>query len=128
MSDILLKIGAVFLLIGGAVYPLVAIYGLVSRLNRPGLPPPLPLDVMLRLFLIATVPIAGILGGFAGLLPAVWESLVLRALILATGAASLAAFLVLAAISRRERNTRSETGPGGESEGQGPKSKVQGPK
>jgi hypothetical protein len=106
VNDILLTIGAVLLLIFGAVYPLVAIFGLVNRMNRPGLPPPSPINVMLRLFLIATVPIAGILGGFAGLVPAVWESFVLRMLILATAAASLAGFVILAVVARSERNRR----------------------
>jgi hypothetical protein len=106
VSDILLTIGAVLLLIFGAVYPLVAIFALVNRMNRPGLPPPSPINVMLRLFLIATVPIAGILGGFAGLVPAVWESFFLRVLILATGAASLAGFVILAVVAQTERNQR----------------------
>ena len=106
MNDILLTIGAVLLLIFGAVYPLVAIFALVNRMNRPGLPPPSPINVMLRLFLIATVPITGILGGFAGLVPAVWESFFLRMLILATGAASLAGFVILAVVARTERNRR----------------------
>jgi len=106
VNDILLTIAAVLLLIFGAVYPLVAIFALVNRMNRPGLPPPSPTNVMLRLFLIATVPIAGILGGFAGLVPAVWESFFLRVLILATGAASLAGFVILAVVARTERNRR----------------------
>jgi hypothetical protein len=104
VNDILLTIAAVLLLIFGAVYPLVAIFALVNRMNRPGLPPPSPINVMLRLFLIATVPIAGILGGFAGLVPAVWESFFLRVLILATGAASLAGFVILAVVARAERS------------------------
>jgi hypothetical protein len=61
--------------------------------------------IMVRLFLIATVPLAGILGGFAGLLPAVWESFVLRVLIMVTAVASLAGFIFLAFTARQERQT-----------------------
>lgn len=112
MPDLLITIGAILLLIFGAAYPLIAIYGLVSRMNRKDAPPPAPLSIMLRFFLIATVPIAGILGGFAGLVPAVWASLVLRILILAMAAASLAGFVILAVIARMERNKPSPPGAG----------------
>lgn len=105
MSDLLLTIGAIVLLIFGAAYPLIAIYGLVSRMNRKDAPAPTPLGIMVRFFLIASVPVAGILGGFAGLVPAVWESFVLRVLILATAVASLAGFVILAVIARLERNS-----------------------
>lgn len=103
MPDILLKIGALFLLIVGILYPLVAMVMMVRRMNHPTLPRVGSTGIMVRLFLIATVPLAGILGGFAGLLPAVWESFVLRGLILTTAAASLVGFIILAFIARRER-------------------------
>ncbi len=104
MPDLLITLGAIVLLIIGAVYPLIAIYAMVNRMNRKDAPPPAPLGIMVRFLLIATVPIAGILGGFAGLVPAVWASLVLRILILAMAAASLAGFVTLAVIARLEGN------------------------
>lgn len=103
MSEILIKVGAVLILIVGAVYPLVAMVGLVQRMNRPGLPPMGAATMMIRLMLIATVPLAGLLGGFAGLLPAVWESFVLRVVILASAAASVIGFVALALLSRMEQ-------------------------
>jgi hypothetical protein len=103
MPDILLTIGAVLLLIVGIIYPLVAMVMMVRRMNHPTLPRMGSTGIMVRLFLIATVPLAGILGGFAGLLSAVWESFVLRGLILATAAASLVGFIILAFIARQER-------------------------
>ncbi len=103
MSEILIKVGAVLILIVGAVYPLVAMVGLVQRMNRPGLPPMGAATMMVRLMLIATVPLAGLLGGFAGLLPAVWESFVLRVVIVASAAASVIGFVALALLSRMEQ-------------------------
>ena len=100
--DVLVKIGAVLLLIGGAVYPLAAIYRLMARMNQKERGFPSPAQVMVRLFLIATVPLAGILGGFAGLSPAVWQSGVLRAVIIGAAVASLGGFVVLALLVRQE--------------------------
>jgi hypothetical protein len=112
LPDILLTIGAVLLLIVGITYPLVAMVVMVRRMNHPTLPRMGSTGIMVRLFLIATVPLAGILGGFAGLLPAVWESFVLRGLIVATAAASLVGFIILAFIARQERlAVRSEPAP-----------------
>jgi hypothetical protein len=99
----LITIGAVILLIIGIIYPLIAMVAMVRRMNHPTLPRPGSMALMVRLFLIASVPLAGILGGFAGLLPAVWESFVLRWLILSTAAASVIGFIVLAIIARQER-------------------------
>lgn len=103
--DILVKVGAVLLIIAGSVYPLVAIYRLMARMNQKERGLPSPAQVMVRLFLIATVPLAGILGGFAGLLPSVWESGVLRVVILAAALASLVGFVALAVLTRQERET-----------------------
>lgn len=100
---LLYTIGAVLLLLIGAVYPLVAIFGLMKRLNRKPGPPPSPAQVMVRMVLIAAVPLAGILGGFAGLVPSVWESAVLRAVILAGGAASVIGFAALAVLTAKDR-------------------------
>ncbi len=104
MSEIGLRIGAILLLVVGALYPMMAMVGLVRRLNRPDAPAPTPFEIMVHLFLIATVPIAGILGGFAGLLPAMWQNTILRLMVLTTGAASLAGFVILFIISRMERS------------------------
>ena len=103
MFEILIKVGAVLLLVVGAIYPLAAMVGMVRRMNQPGLPPMTSTTLMLRLMLIATVPLAGILGGFGGLLPAVWESFVLRVVIMAAAATSVLGFVVLAVISRMEQ-------------------------
>ncbi len=104
MTDTLIKIGAVLVLTIGAIYPLIAMVGMVRRINRPGATPMSPYAMMVRLLLIATVPLAGILGGFAGLLPAVWESFVLRVVILAATAASIIGFIALAVLNRMERS------------------------
>lgn len=94
--DILIKIGAVLLLLVGAVYPMAAIVGLMQRINRKPGPLPAPAQVMVRMLLIAAVPLAGILGGFAGLNASVWESNVLRGVILVAAAVSVVGFVVLA--------------------------------
>lgn len=103
MPEILFTIGAVLLLIVGITYPLIAMVSMVRRMNHPTLPRPGSTAIMVRLALIATVPLAGILGGFAGLLPAVWESFVLRSLILGAAAASVVGFIALTVIDRRDR-------------------------
>ncbi len=101
--DILIKIAAVLLLLAGAVYPLAAILGLMNRLNRKPGPLPAPAQVMVRMLLIATVPMAGILGGFAGLSASVWNSNVLRGVILIAAVASVIGFAVLAVLTRTDR-------------------------
>jgi hypothetical protein len=103
LTEILLRSGAIALLIIGITYPLIAMVDLVRRMNRPGLPPLSTREIMVRLFLIASVPLAGILGGFAGLLPAVWASFVLRSLIIATAAGSLIGFVVLLVTAHLDR-------------------------
>ncbi|MCL4832189.1 MAG: hypothetical protein KJZ86_07095 [Caldilineaceae bacterium] len=101
--DILVKTAAVLLLLVGAIYPLAAIFGLMKRMNRKPGPLPSPAQVMVRMLLIAAVPLAGILGGFAGLAPSVWESSVLRGVILIAGAASLVGFVALGVLSARDK-------------------------
>lgn len=102
--DILIKIGAVLLLLVGAVYPMAAIVGLMQRINRKPGPLPAPAQVMVRMLLIASVPLAGILGGFAGLNASVWESNVLRGVILVAAAASVVGFVVLAILMRADKS------------------------
>ena len=108
--DILIKIGAVLLLLVGAVYPMAAIVGLMQRMNRKPGPLPAPAQVVdqhghggRRMLLIATVPLAGILGGFAGLNASVWESNVLRGVILVAAGVSVVGFVVLAILVRTEK-------------------------
>lgn len=101
--DVLIKIGAVLLLLVGAVYPMAAIVGLMQRMNRKPGPLPAPAQVMVRMLLIATVPLASILGGFAGLNGSVWESNVLRGVILVAAATSVVGFVVLAVLVRAEK-------------------------
>jgi len=103
--DILITIGAVLLLLAGAIYPIVAILGLMQRLNRKPGPLPAPAQVMVRMLLIATVPMAAILGGFAGLNSSVWSSTVLRGVILIAAAASIIEFVVLALLIRADKAT-----------------------
>lgn len=93
--DVLLKIGAVIVLFAGAIYPLIGMMSLATRLNKKDVPPLTPAQVFVRLMLIATVPLAGILGGLAGFLPAIWASDVLRLVVLAAAAASVAGFIAL---------------------------------
>lgn len=102
--DILIKIGAVLLLLVGAVYPMAAIVGLMQRMNRKPGPLPAPAQVMLRMLLIATVPLAGILGGFAVLNESVWESNVLRGVILVAAGVSAVGFVVLAILMRADKS------------------------
>lgn len=111
MNETLIRVGAILLLIFGAVYPLAAMVGMALRMNKPGLPPLGPTTVMVRLMLIATVPLAGILGGFAGLVPTVWESFVLRVLILSAAAASVLGFVALAVLNRLEKTPQPSTTP-----------------
>jgi len=111
VNETLIRVGAILLLIFGAVYPLAAMVGMALRMNKPGTPPMGPTTVMVRLMLIATVPLAGILGGFAGLLPTVWESFVLRVLILAAAAASVIGFVALAVLNRLEKRQQPSTTP-----------------
>ncbi|RLT43535.1 MAG: hypothetical protein DWI57_04240 [Chloroflexi bacterium] len=101
--DILIKIGAVLLLLVGAIYPMVGIVGLMQRMNRKPGPLPAPAQVMVRMLLIASVPLAGILGGFAGLNGSVWESNVLRGVIVVAAAASLVGFVVLAVLVQTDK-------------------------
>jgi hypothetical protein len=103
VNETLIRVGAILILIFGAVYPLAAMVGMALRMNKPGIPTMGPMTVMVRLMLIATVPLAGILGGFAGLVPTVWESFVLRVLILSAAAASVLGFVALAVLNRLEK-------------------------
>jgi uncharacterized RDD family membrane protein YckC len=96
--DVLLKIGAVIVLLAGAVYPLIGMMSLATRLNKKDVSPLTPAQVFVRLMLIATVPLAGILGGLAGFLPAIWASDVLRLAVLAAAVASIAGFIALFAL------------------------------
>lgn len=109
--DITIKIGAVLLLLAGAIYPMFAIVGLMNRLNRKGAPLPAPAQMMARMLLIATVPLAGILGGFAGLSPSVWNSNVLRWVILMAAVASAVGFVALAVLVRSERTATKQESP-----------------
>lgn len=102
--DVTIKIGAVLLLLVGAVYPMAAIVGLMQRINRKPGPLPAPAQVMVRMLLIASVPLAGILGGFAGLNASVWESNVLRGVILVAAAVSVVGFVVLAILMRADKS------------------------
>lgn len=101
--DILFKTGAVLLLLAGAIYPLAAIFGLMKRLNRKPGPLPSPAQVVVRMVLIAAAPLATILGGFAGLLPSVWESAILRGVILIAGVVSVIGFGALALLTARDK-------------------------
>lgn len=100
--DILLKIGSAVLLLVGALYPLMAIYGMMQTLNRPDAPRPSSTNLMLRFFLIASVPLAGILGGYAGFAPSLWESPVIRVIVYGAAIFSVAVFAILL-ISERSR-------------------------
>lgn len=120
--DILHKVGSAVLLLVGGLYPLAAIY-VMMRFTAPSSskgalnatrvdgsrPSPAFFDVrrpqpfgrlrnvemMLHFVLIATVPLAGILGGFAGFAPTLWESQVIRVIVYGAGVLSLAAFVLL---------------------------------
>lgn len=97
--EILYKVGSAFLLLVGGLYPLAAIYIMMKSLSPAGdaLTPrrPAPATLMLHFILIATVPLAGILGGFAGFAPELWESQVIRLVVYGAGALSLVAFVML---------------------------------
>jgi hypothetical protein len=98
--DILYKVGSGVLLLVGVIYPLAAIYMMMKFLGREDLPRPSPAYIMLHFVLMATVPLAGILGGFAGFAPTLWQSQVIRMIVYGAGVLSLAAFAMLLVNSR----------------------------
>ena len=106
--DILYKVGSAVLLLIGVLYPLAAIYMMMKFLAREDLPRPSPAYIMLHFVLMATVPLAGILGGFAGFAPTLWQSQVVRAIVYGAGVLSLAAFAMLFVSSRARQPDRSE--------------------
>jgi len=106
--DILYKAGSAALLLVGVLYPLGAIYIMMKFLTREGFPRPSPAYMMLHFVLIATVPLAGILGGFAGFAPTLWESQVIRAIVYGAGVLSVVAFAMLLVSSRAQPPDRSE--------------------
>ena len=92
----------------GVLYPLGAIYMMMKFLTREDFPRPSPAYMMLHFVLIATVPLAGILGGFAGFAPTLWESQVIRAIVYGAGVLSVVAFAMLIVSSRAQQPDRSE--------------------
>ncbi len=106
--DILYKAGSAALLLVGVLYPLGAIYMMMKFLTREGFPRPSPAYMMLHFVLIATVPLTGILGGFAGFAPTLWESQVIRAIVYGAGVLSVVAFAMLLVSSRAQQTDRSE--------------------
>ena len=106
--DILYKVGSGVLLLVGVIYPLAAIYMMMKFLGREDLPRPSPAYIMLHFVLMATVPLAGILGGFAGFAPTLWQSQVIRAIVYGAGVLSLAAFAMLLVNSRAGQPDRNE--------------------
>ena len=93
--EILSKAGSVLLLLVGVVYPLAAIYVMMKFVTRADARRPSPALMILHFVLIATVPLAGILGGFAGFAPTLWESQVIRVIVYGAGVLSLAALVTL---------------------------------
>ena len=106
--DILYKVGSGVLLLVGVIYPLAAIYMMMKFLGREDLPRPSPAYIMLHFVLMATVPLAGILGGFAGFAPTLWQSQVIRMIVYGAGVLSLAAFVMLLVNSRAGQPDRNE--------------------
>ncbi len=93
--EVLQKAGSAILLLVGALYPLASIYVMMKFLARGDAPRPSPAFLLLNFVLIATVPLAGILGGFAGFAPALWESQVIRVIVYGAGFLSLVALAAL---------------------------------
>lgn len=97
--EIVYTVGSSLLLLVGALYPLVSIYVMMKSLTgTAGAQPssrPTNAILMLHFILIATVPLAGILGGFAGFAPTLWESRIIRLIVYGAGGISLVAFVVL---------------------------------
>ena len=106
--DILYKVGSGILLLVGVIYPLATIYMMMKFLGREDLPRPSPAYIMLHFVLMATVPLAGILGGFAGFAPTLWQSQVIRMIVYGAGVLSLAAFAMLFVSSRARQPDRNE--------------------
>ena len=106
--DILYKVGSGVLLLVGVIYPLAAIYMMMKFLGREDLPRPSPAYIMLHFVLMATVPLAGILGGFAGFAPTLWQSQVIRMIVYGAGVLSLAAFAMLFVSSRARQPDHSD--------------------
>lgn len=93
--EVLQKAGSAILLLVGGLYPLAAIYVMMKFLARADAPRPSLAFLLLNFVLIATVPLAGILGGFAGFAPALWESQVIRVIVYGAGVLSLVALAAL---------------------------------
>ena len=100
--EVMQKAGSAILLLVGALYPLAAIYVMMKFLARADAPRPSLAFFLLNFVLIATVPLAGILGGFAGFAPTLWESQVIRVIVYGAGLLSLVALAALI-ISMRVR-------------------------
>ncbi len=101
--DILYRVGSAVLLLVGALYPLATIYVMMQSLTRADGRRPSSTVLMLHFILIATVPLAGILGGLAGFAPTLWESQVIRALVYGAAVLSLAAIVMLVISSRSQQ-------------------------
>ena len=106
--DILYKVGSAVLLLVGVLYPLGAIYMMMKFLTREDLPRPSPEYMMLHFVLIATVPLAGILGGFAGFAPTLWESQVIRMIVYGASVLSVVAFAMLYVTGRARQPDRGD--------------------
>lgn len=106
--EILYKVGSSALLLVGVLYPLAAIYLMMKFLTREDLPRPSLEYMMLHFLLIATVPLAGILGGFAGFVPTLWQSQVIRIIVYGAGVLSVVAFGLLLVSSRARQPDGSE--------------------
>jgi hypothetical protein len=106
--DILYKVGSIVLLLVGGLYPLAAIYMMMKFLARTDAPRPSPAFMMLHFVLMATVPLAGILGGTAGFAPTLWESQVIRVIVYGAGVLSLVAFVMLFVSMRAREPDRGE--------------------
>ncbi len=93
--EVLQKAGSAILLLVGALYPLAAIFMMMKFLARADAPRPSFAFLLINFVLIATVPLAGILGGFAGFAPVLWESQVIRVIVYGAGLLSLVALAAL---------------------------------
>lgn len=103
--DILYRIGSVVLLLVGALYPLLAIYSMMQLFKRSDGQRPSSMILMLRFILIATMPVAGILGGFAGFAPTLWSHQVIRVIVYGATILSIAAIVMLAISSRSQQSS-----------------------
>ncbi|NJN84029.1 MAG: hypothetical protein HC802_18300 [Caldilineaceae bacterium] len=101
--DTLRTLLAIFLLILGAGYPMFAIWRLSLRINEKERTQN-SAQMIVQFVLIAAVPLAAMLAGFALLLPSLWESPVIRIIIYGATGLAIGALIAQYWLGRSDAN------------------------